>query len=111
MSRTDHDSSVDCLDTKHGRQRRHADKEKDKKEDRDKIDHERDEDSEHDCGDIENSQCRQKISSRRVDDSIAEPMQQGGDGAKNIGTYSFSASAFDDKSALKSKSSKICCLI
>ncbi|URD83880.1 Paired amphipathic helix protein [Musa troglodytarum] len=102
MSRTDRDCSVDCLDTEHGRQRRRAEKEKDEKEDRDKRDHERDEDSDHDCGDLENSQCRRKISSRRVDDSIAEPMQQGGDGAKNIGMYSFSASSFDDKNALKS---------
>ncbi|URD83875.1 Paired amphipathic helix protein [Musa troglodytarum] len=101
MSRTDRDCSVDCLDTEHGRQRRRAEKEKDEKEDRDKRDHERDEDSDHDCGDLENSQCRRKISSRRVDDSIAEPMQQGGDGAKNIGMYSFSASSFDDKNALK----------
>ncbi|XP_065030108.1 paired amphipathic helix protein Sin3-like 4 isoform X4 [Musa acuminata AAA Group] len=102
MSRTDRDSSVDCLDTEHGRQRRRAEKETDKKEDRDKRDHERDEDSEHDCGDLENSECRHKISSRRVDDSIDEPMQQGGDRAKNIGIYSFSVSSFDDKNALKS---------
>ncbi|XP_064987588.1 paired amphipathic helix protein Sin3-like 4 isoform X5 [Musa acuminata AAA Group] len=102
MSRTDRDSSVDCLDTEHGRQKRRAEKETDKKEDRDKRDHERDEDSEHDCGDLENSECRHKISSRRVDDSIDEPMQQGGDRAKNIGIYSFSVSSFDDKNALKS---------
>lgn len=91
----------------HDSQRRHAEKEKDRKEDRDKRYNERDEkELEHDGGDLDNEQCRRKLPSRRVDDPIPEPMHQGG----NIAMNSISASQFDDKNALKSESSTVCCL-
>ncbi|XP_064949089.1 paired amphipathic helix protein Sin3-like 4 isoform X1 [Musa acuminata AAA Group] len=100
-SHADRDFSVDRPDTEHDRQRRLAEKEKDRKEDRDKRDREWDEkDMDHDSGDLGNTHPRRKHSSKRVDDSVAEPMQQGGDGADGI--YSISASSFDDKNALKS---------
>ncbi|RWW27330.1 hypothetical protein GW17_00008245, partial [Ensete ventricosum] len=105
-SHADRDFSVDRPDTEHDRQRRLAEKEKDRKEDRDKRDREWDEkDMDHDSGDLGNTHPRRKHSSKRVDDSVAEPMQLGGDGADGI--YSISASSFDDKNALKSKSSMI----
>ncbi|WOL03842.1 paired amphipathic helix protein Sin3-like 4 isoform X2 [Canna indica] len=101
----DRDFSVDRPDTEHDRQRRRAEKEKDRKEDRDreKRDRERDEkDLEHDSGDLDNAQCRRKLTSRRVEDSLAEQMQQGADGTENMGMYNISSSMFDDKNALKS---------
>ncbi|CAL9079689.1 unnamed protein product [Musa textilis] len=98
-SHANHDFGIDSLDMEHDSQRRCAEKEKDRKEDRDKRYHERDEkELEHDSGDLDNEQCRRKLPSRRVDDPIAEPMHQGG----NIAMNSISASQFDDKNALKS---------
>ncbi|XP_064952006.1 paired amphipathic helix protein Sin3-like 3 [Musa acuminata AAA Group] len=98
-SHANRDLSIDRLDMEHDSQRRHAEKEKDRKEDRDKRYHERDEkELAHDSGDLDNEQCRHKLPSRRVDDPTAEPMHQGG----NIAMNSISASQFDDKNALKS---------
>ncbi|RZR77550.1 hypothetical protein BHM03_00002662 [Ensete ventricosum] len=106
MPHAERDFSIDRLDMEHDRQRRNAEKEEDRKEDRDKRYHERDEkELAHDSGDLDNEQCRRKLPSRRVDDPIAEPMQGG-----NIAMNSISASQFDDKNALKSESSTICCL-
>ncbi|XP_008787938.2 paired amphipathic helix protein Sin3-like 4 isoform X1 [Phoenix dactylifera] len=102
-SHADRDLSVDCPDPEHDRQRRRSEKEKDRKEDRDKRDRERDEkDLEHDSRDLDNTQRRRKLSSRRVDDSVGEHLHHGGEAAENFGTYSISASSFDDKNALKS---------
>ncbi|WOK93445.1 paired amphipathic helix protein Sin3-like 4 isoform X2 [Canna indica] len=99
----DRDLGVDGPGTEHDRLRRHAEKEKDRKDNGDKKDRDWDEkDMEHDSGDMENAHRRLKLSSRRVDDSVVEPMQQGVDGAENIGMYSISTSSFDDKNALKS---------
>ncbi|XP_072965914.1 paired amphipathic helix protein Sin3-like 4 [Typha angustifolia] len=99
----DRDLSVDRPDPEHDRQRRRVEKEKDKKEDRDRRDRERDEkDLEHDSKDLDSAQRRRKPPSRRVEDSVAEQMHQGREGAENCGMYSISASSFDDKNALKS---------
>lgn len=107
-SHADRDLGVDHPDPEHDRKRRRCEKEKDRKEDRDRRDRERDDkDLEHDSRDLDNGQRRRKPSSRRVDDSVGELLHQGGDSAENFGMYNISASSFDDKNALKSKSSSI----
>ncbi|RRT77601.1 hypothetical protein B296_00012975 [Ensete ventricosum] len=57
MPHAERDFSIDCLDMEHDRQRRNAEKEEDRKEDRDKRYHERDEkELAHDSGDLDNEQ-------------------------------------------------------
>ncbi|KAJ6845405.1 paired amphipathic helix protein Sin3-like 4 [Iris pallida] len=102
-SHAERDLSVDRPDPEHDRHRRRAEKEKDRKEERDRRDRDRDEkDLDHDSRDLDNGQRKRIKPSRRVDDSGTEQMHQSGEGAENFGTYSISASSFDDKNAIKS---------
>ncbi|XP_020268792.1 paired amphipathic helix protein Sin3-like 4 [Asparagus officinalis] len=101
-SPADRDLSVDRPDQEHDRQRQRVEKEKDRKEERDRRDHERDDkDIEHDRRDLDNLPRKRSKPSRR-DESVTEQMLQNGDSAENFGTYSMSASSFDDKNAWKS---------
>ncbi|XP_010255489.1 PREDICTED: paired amphipathic helix protein Sin3-like 4 isoform X2 [Nelumbo nucifera] len=112
-SHADRDLSVDRPDTDHDRtvmkgdkeQRRRSEKDKERKDDRDRRDRDRDDkDTEHESSRDFNSVSRlthKRKSSRRVEDSIAEQISQGGEGAENFGMHAVSSS-FDDKNALKS---------
>ncbi|XP_010272120.1 PREDICTED: paired amphipathic helix protein Sin3-like 4 isoform X1 [Nelumbo nucifera] len=109
----DRDLSVDRPDIEHDRallkgdkeQRKRIEKEKERKEERDRRDRDRDDkDIEHDSSRDFNNMTRlphKRKSSRRGEDSIAEQMHQGGEGAENFGMHPIS-STFDDKIALKS---------
>ncbi|XP_028796665.1 paired amphipathic helix protein Sin3-like 4, partial [Neltuma alba] len=111
-SHGDHDLSVDRSDPDHDRvvikaekeQRRRAEKEKDLREERDRRDGERDDrnygpDSSRDFN-MPRFPPKRK-SGRRIDDTGAEPLHQGGDSDENLSMRPMS-SACDDKSSVKS---------
>jgi paired amphipathic helix protein Sin3a len=88
----------------HDRQRRRLDKEKERKVERDRRDYEReDKDGEHDSRDLEIGQRKRKPFPRKMEDNAGAEAHQGGP-SENHGIHSVSASSYDDKDALKSKS-------
>ncbi|KAJ4974388.1 hypothetical protein NE237_007562 [Protea cynaroides] len=106
----DRDLSVDRPDPEYDKllmkvdkeQRKRVEKEKDRKED--KKDRDRDDkDIEHDSNRDFNGMQRlshKRKSARRVDDSVADQLHQGGDGVENFGHPL--SSSYDEKNAVKS---------
>ena len=87
----------------HDRQRRRLDKEKERKVERDRRDYEReDKDGEHDSRELEGPRKRKPFPRKMEDTAGAETHQ--GVPSENHGIHSVSASSYDDKDALKSKS-------
>lgn len=112
-SHGDRDLSVDRPDPDHDRslmkaekeQRRRGEKEKERREDRDRRDRERDDrDFEHVVSRDFNMQRypHKRKSTRRVEDSAGEQMQQGGDGDENFGLRPISSS-YDERNSAKSE--------
>jgi paired amphipathic helix protein Sin3a len=111
LSHADRDFSVDRPDVEHDRQRRRLDKEKERKVERDRRDYEReDKDGEHDSRDLEIGQRKRKPFPRKMEDNAGAEAHQGGP-SENHGIHSVSASSYDDKDALKSKSWNITLVI
>ncbi|KAJ4960471.1 hypothetical protein NE237_020381 [Protea cynaroides] len=109
-SHADRDLSVDRPDPEYDKllmkvdkeQRKRAEKEKERKEDRKDRDRD-DKDMEHDSN--RDFNCMQRLphkrkSARRVEDSVADQLHPGGEGAENFGLPI--SSSYDDKNALKS---------
>ena len=87
----------------HDRQRRRLDKEKERKVERDRRDYEReDKDGEHDSRELD-MQRKRKLFPRKMEDTAGAETHQGAP-SENHGIHSVSASSYDDKDALKSKS-------
>ncbi|CAN6477714.1 unnamed protein product [Victoria cruziana] len=110
-SHGDRDMSVDRPDQEHDKtsiklekdQRKRTDKEKDKKDERDRRYHDQDDKDDHGRdreGDNMFRHPQKRKSSRRNDDSIADP-SQAGDGAENFGFPPMPAFSFEEKLALK----------
>uniref|UniRef100_A0A803PD15 Histone deacetylase interacting domain-containing protein n=1 Tax=Cannabis sativa TaxID=3483 RepID=A0A803PD15_CANSA len=108
----DRDLSVDRPDQDHDRslmkvdkdQRRRGEKEKERREDRERRERERDDrDFEHDGNRDFNVQRypHKRKSGRKIEDSAAEQIHQGGDGDEHFGLRPIS-SPYDDKSSAKS---------
>ena len=87
----------------HDRQRRRLDKEKERKVEMDRRDYEReDKDGEHDSRELEGLRKRKPFP-RKMEDTAGAETHQGAP-SENHGIHSVSASSYDDKDALKSKS-------
>lgn len=109
-SHADRDLSVDRPDTDHDRiimradnQRRGGEKEKERRDDRDRRerdDRDFDHDGNRDFSGMPRVPHKRKVT-RRVEDSVADQINQGGEGAENYGMRPMSSS-YDDKNALKS---------
>lgn len=109
-SHADRDLSVDRPDTDHDRiimradnQRRGGEKEKERRDDRDRRerdDRDFDHDGNRDFNGMPRVPHKRKVT-RRVEDSVADQINQGGEGAENYGMRPMSSS-YDDKNALKS---------
>lgn len=110
-SHADRDLSVDRPDPDHDRtvmrsdkeQRKRGEKEKERREDRDRRD---DRDFEHD-GNRDSNMHRyphKRKSTRKIEDSSAEQLHQGGEGDENFGICPISSS-YDDKNSAKSECS------
>lgn len=111
VSHTDRDLSVDRPDPDLDRavmrldkeQRKRGEKEKERRDDRERRDRD-DRDFEHD-GNRDSSMHRyphKRKSARRVEDSAAEQLHQGGEGDENFGIRPISSS-YDDKNSAKSE--------
>ncbi|XP_043726308.1 paired amphipathic helix protein Sin3-like 4 isoform X4 [Telopea speciosissima] len=109
-SHADRDLSVDRPDPEYDKlgmkgdkdQRKRAEKEKERKDDRKDRDRD-DKDIEHDSNRDFNSMQRlphKRKSARRVEDSVADQLHPGGEGAENFGHPI--SSSYDDKNAFKS---------
>lgn len=109
-SHADRDLSVDRPDTDHDRiimradnQRRGGEKEKERRDDRDRRerdDRDFDHDGNRDFNGMPRVPHKRKVT-RRVEESVADQINQGGEGAENYGMRPMSSS-YDDKNALKS---------
>jgi paired amphipathic helix protein Sin3a len=87
----------------HDHQRRRLDKEKERKGERDRRDYEReDKDGEHDSRELDIGQRKRKPFPRKMEDTAGETHQGGPN--ETHGMHSVSASSYDDKDSLKSKS-------
>lgn len=97
----DHDKAMMKVDKE--QQRKRGEKERDRREDKDRKEKERDNrDFDHDG----NRDFMQRLSHKRksvpkVEDSVADQLQQGGEGSGNFGMHHVAAS-YDDKNSLKS---------
>ncbi|KAJ4711205.1 Paired amphipathic helix protein Sin3-like [Melia azedarach] len=110
-SHADRDLSVDRPDPDHDRalmksdkdQRRRGEKERERRDDRDRRERERDDrDFENDGNrDFSMQRFPHKRKSRKIEDSTAEQLHQGGEGDENFGMGPVSSS-YDDKNAMKS---------
>lgn len=113
VSHADRDLSVDRPDPDHDRiimradsQRRGNEKEKERRDERDRRERERDDrdfdhDGNRDFNGLPRVPHKRKVI-RRVEDSVADQINQGGEGAENYGMRPMSSS-YDDKNALKSE--------
>lgn len=91
----------------HDRQRRRLEKEKERKVERDRRDYERDEkDGEHDSRELDVGPRKRKPFPRKMEDPTGAETEQGGP-PENHGIHSVSASSYDNKDVLKSKSLRI----
>lgn len=111
-SHADRDLSVDRPDPDHDRvllksdkdQRRRGEKERERRDDRDRRERERDDRDFENDGNRDFSMQRfphKRKSARKIEDSTAEPLHQGGEGGENFGMHPVSSS-YDDKNAMKS---------
>lgn len=112
-SHADRDLSVDRPDPDHDRvllksdkdQRRRGEKERERRDDRDRRERERDDRDFENDGNRDFSMQRfphKRKSARKIEDSTAEPLHQGGEGGENFGMHPVSSS-YDDKNAMKSE--------
>ena len=87
-------------------QRRGGEKERERRDDRDRRERDRDDrdfdhDSHREFNGMPRGPHKRKVA-RRVEDSVSDKMNQGGEGAENYGMRPMSSS-YDDKNALKSE--------